>query len=173
MSKKKKANQVDVMPVVQSIFLMFGYLIAFVAGEMLLKEEFTEVIQWWITLAVLGFSCLPLTNLLFSGFHDGGFLFSKAIGLALSGWFLWALSSLHILKFTRENAIIVTIVVFLLNYGFRYAANKVQKVKDWVKKVTVTSENDIANKAVLALTFELVFLVIFQILNQFLLWYHP
>ena len=161
MSKKKKANQVDVMPVVQSIFLMFGYLIAFVVGEMLLKEEFTEVIQWWITLAALGFSCLPLTNLLFSGFHDGGFLFSKAIGLALSGWLLWALSSLHILKFTRGNAIIVTIVVFLLNYGFRYAANKVQKVKDWVKRVTVTSENDIANKAVLALTFELVFLVIF------------
>ena len=64
------------MPVVQSIFLMFGYLIAFVVGEMLLQEEFTEVIQWWITLAALGFSCLPLTNLLFSGFHDGGFLFS-------------------------------------------------------------------------------------------------
>ena len=161
MSKKKKANQFDVMPVVQCIFLMFGYLIALVVGKMLLKEEFTEVVQWWFTVVLLGISCLPLTNLLFSGFHDGGFLFSKAIGLALSGWLLWALSSLHILKFTRGNAILMTVVAFALNYGFRYAAGKVKKVKDWVAKVTVISENDTAKKIVLAATLELIFLVLF------------
>ena len=161
MSKKKETAQFDVMPVVQSIFLMFGYLGVLVIGRVLLKEEFNEVIQWWFTLALLGVSCLPLTNLLFSGFHDGGFMFSKAIGLALSGWLLWALSSLHILKFTRSNAIVVVILVLILNIVFVYLTKEVLHVKEWKERVTASSENNAAKKAVLALTFELIFLAVF------------
>ncbi len=161
MSKKKEATQFDVMPVVQSIFLMFGYLGILVIGRVLLKEEFTEVMQWWFTLVLLGLSCLPVTNLLFCGFHDGGFLFSKAIGLALSGWFLWALSSMRILKFTRANGIIVVVLVFVINLVFRYLSGEVKHVKDWVARVTAKSENGAAKKVVLALTFELIFLAVF------------
>lgn len=161
MSKKKETTQFDVMPVVQSIFLMFGYLGVMVIGRVLLKEEFTEVIQWWFTLVLLGVSCLPLTNLLFAGFHDGGFLFSKAIGLALSGWLLWALSSLHILKFTRTNCIIVVVLVLAINLAFWYLSKEVQHVKDWMARVTAKSENNATKKMVLALTFELIFLAVF------------
>lgn len=140
---------------------MFGYLGVMVIGRVLLKEEFTEVIQWWFTLVLLGVSCLPLTNLLFSGFHDGGFLFSKSIGLALSGWLLWALSSLHILKFTRTNCIIVVALVLAINLVFWYLSKEVQHVKDWMARVTAKSENDAPKKVVLALTFELIFLTVF------------
>ena len=163
MSKKKNTTQFDVMPVVQSIFLMFGYLGILVVGRVLLKEEFTEVIKWWFALVMLGVSCLPLTNLLFSGFHDGGFMFSKAIGLAVSGWFLWALSSMHILKFTRTNTIIVVVLVFVINLVFWYLSREVKHIEDWKARVTVKSENDATKKVVLALTFELVFLAIFII----------
>jgi len=149
------------MPVVQSIFLMFGYLGVMVVGRMLLKEEFTEVIRWWFALVLLGVSCLPLSNLLFSGFHDGGFLFSKAIGLALSGWLLWALSSLHILKFTRTNTILVVLLVLALNVTFTILTKKLPKVKEWTERVMAPAENDTARKAVLALTFELIFLAVF------------
>ena len=161
MSKKSNTTQFDVMPVVQSIFLMFGYLGVLVIGRMLLKEEFSEVLRWWFTLALLGVSCLPLSNLLFSGFHDGGFMFSKAIGLAVSGWLLWALSSLHILKFTRINCIVVVILVFVINLVFWYLSGRMQHVKDWVAKVTASAENDATRKAILALTFELLFLAVF------------
>ena len=115
MNTKNDTNRFEVLPVVQSIFLMFGYLGVLVAGKMLLGEEYGQVLRWWITLVLLGVSCMPLANLLFSGFHDGGFMFAKAIGLALSGWLLWALSSLHILKFTRVNCIIIVVLVFALN----------------------------------------------------------
>lgn len=161
MSKKTKTDQFDFLPVVQSIFLMFGYLGVLVIGRMLLKEEFTSVMQWWFALLVLGAACLPLTSLIFSGFHDGGFIFSKAIGLALSGWLLWALSSLHILKFTRANCILAVALVAALNLLLYVLTHKVQKIKDWVAEVTVNSEQGASQKAVLALTFELVFLALF------------
>ena len=161
MKNKKSTDWIDVMPVVQSILLMFGYLGMLAIGRMLLKEEFTEVMRWWFALVLLGVSCLPLTNLLFSGFHDGGFLFSKTIGLALSGWLLWALSSLHILKFTRTNAIVVVAIVFGLNMAFSIVIKKVEKVKEWVARVTVPSERNASQKVVLALTFELIFLAVF------------
>ncbi len=161
MSKKKNTTEFDVMPVVQSIFLMFGYLGVLVIGRLLLKEEFTEVMKWWFALVLLGVSCLPLTNLLFSGFHDGGFLFSKAIGLALSGWLLWALSSMHILKFTKTNCVIVVVLVFVINLVFLYLKREMKHVKDWTVKVSAACDNTAARKAVLALTFELVFLLVF------------
>ena len=157
MSKKKNTNQFDVMPVVQSIFLMFGYLGVLVIGRMLLQEEFAEVMQWWFALVLLGVSCLPLTNLLFSGFHDGGFLFAKAIGLAVSGWLLWALSSLHILKFTRANTILVVVLVFAINVAFLAVLKKLPKVKEWKERVTVSVESNTTKKVVLALTLELLF----------------
>lgn len=161
MSKKSDTTRFDVMPVVQSIFLMFGYLGILVVGRMLLKEEFLDVLSWWFALVMLGVSCLPLTNLLFHGFHDGGFIFSKAIGLAVSGWLLWALSSLHILKFTRTNTIIVTALVCAINLAFRYVSKEVQHIREWKEKVIAPEENSTARKMVLALTFELVFLAIF------------
>jgi len=163
MSKKKNTTQFDVMPVVQSIFLMFSYLGVLVIGRMMLQDEFTEVVQWWFALVVLGISCMPVTNLLFHGFHDGGFLFAKAIGLAVNGWLLWALSSLHILKFTRTNTILVVILVSALNVAFVVLSKKLPKLKDWVAKVAAQAENDTTRKVVLALTFELVFLAVFLI----------
>ena len=163
MSKKNGTASFDVMPVVQSIFLMFGYLGMLVVGRVLLKDEFTEVMQWWFTLVLLGVSCLPLANLLFSGFHDGGFMFSKAIGLALSGWLLWALSSLHILKFTRINTILVLILVFAVNLVFSILLKKLPQIREWKERVIAPAENNTAQKAVLALTFELLFLAVFVI----------
>ncbi len=161
MSKKSNTDRFDVMPVVQSICLMFGYLGVMVIGRMLLQEEFVEVMQWWFALLLLGVSCLPLANLLFSGFHDGGFLFAKSIGLAVSGWLLWALSSLHILKFTKTSCTIVVVVVFTLNLVFWYLSREIPKVKEWVAKVTAKQQNDASKKVVLALTFELIFLAVF------------
>ncbi len=161
MNTKSDTNRMSIVPVVQSIFLMFGYLGVLLAGNMLLGEEYNQVLYWWLTLVALGVSCMPLANLLFSGFHDGGFIFAKAIGLALSGWLMWALSSLHIVKFTRTSCILVVVLVFALNIAGWWVARTAFHAKGWVEKVTVKSENTVAKKVVLALTFELIFLAIF------------
>lgn len=160
MSKSKDTTQFDMTPI-KCIFLMFAYLGVFVIGRMLLKSEFTEVIRWWLALALLGVSCFPLTNLIFQGFHDGGYLFAKSIGLAISGWLLWALSSLHILKFTRTNCIVTVVFVFVLNMAFKIVSQRVPKVREWVEKVSVPAEHNAKKQIVLGLTFELVFLTLF------------
>ncbi len=151
----------SVIPVVSSIVLVFAYLGVIILGKSLLGEEFSQVMLWWIALLFLGASCLPLTSVLFSGYHDGGFLFSKTIGLALSGWLLWVCSSLHILKFTRTNCFIIVILVCLLNIAGYVIVQKKASVKQWLGKVKANSPVDSSQKVVLALIFELFFLVLF------------
>ncbi len=169
LSKKKEQALLPVIPI---LLLVFAYLVVTIVGEILLQEEFSQVMMWWGTLLVLGITCLPLTNLLFSGYHDGGFLFSKSIGLAISGWLLWVFSSLHILKFTRTSAIIVVVLVCLLNVAGYFVIQKMTPAKNWAAKVRAKSPNENYKKVVLALTFELLFLILF-ILACYIKCYKP
>ena len=81
------------------------------------NEDFGEFIKWWGALAVLGIGFLPLTSLMFKNFKDKGFIFSKALGLALSGWLVWFLSSFKIIRFTQLNCLLMTGICFVVNYG--------------------------------------------------------
>jgi YYY domain-containing protein len=90
-------------------------IIIFASGKLLLKADYAAFLQWWLAVAVIGIVFLPLTSLIFSGFHDKGYVFSKAIGIAVTGYIMWLLSSLHILKFTVVSCIISVIVGLALN----------------------------------------------------------
>ncbi len=79
------------------------------------KEDMNSFLLWWLTLLVLGIGFMPLTMVMFRRFKDKGWLFSKAIGLAVSGWLMWYLASCHILEFTLTNCYLVTAVCFALN----------------------------------------------------------
>ena len=79
------------------------------------KEDMTSFLLWWFTLLVLGIGFMPLTMVMFRRFKDKGWLFSKTIGLAVSGWLMWYLASCRILKFTLANCYIVTAVCFGVN----------------------------------------------------------
>lgn len=63
-----------------------------------LKSEFVYVLIWWAVLFVLGLMLFPLSAVVFSTFTDKGYLFSKALGLAVTSYTLWLLSYLKILK---------------------------------------------------------------------------
>lgn len=82
--------------------LLFG--IIFYIAYKLLGEDVKPFAQWWFTLLVLGIVFYPMAGIVFKKFHDGGWLFSKTIGLAISGWLLWFLSSLKLFRFTSTNA---------------------------------------------------------------------
>lgn len=84
-------------------------------GTSLLGDDFGRVALWWLVLLALGIIAYPVAGMIFGHFHDGGFIFSKAIGLAGAGILMWFLSSLRLLKFTRVNAIIVTGIVLVIN----------------------------------------------------------
>ena len=79
------------------------------------SKDMTSFLQWWLTLLVLGIGFLPFTMVMFSRFKDKGWLFSKAIGLAVSGWLMWYLASCRLLKFTITNCYLVTAICFVLN----------------------------------------------------------
>lgn len=98
---------------------MAGVLFLFLA-KWLLKNDFFAFCQWWVILLLLGIIFLPLSQILFSGFHDNGYLFSKIIGLAISGYLCWLLSSLKVLKFTSVSCYLLVVICAVINIFLFY-----------------------------------------------------
>jgi YYY domain-containing protein len=90
-------------------------IIVFVAVRFLLKSDSIYFYSWWLTMLVLGIGFMPFTHKLFSNFHDNGYLFSKTIGIAISGYLMWFLSSIKILKFTSFSCILVVTICIAIN----------------------------------------------------------
>jgi YYY domain-containing protein len=96
-------------------------VILFAIGKVMLQGDYSSFLQWWAAIAIIGIVFMPLTGLIFSNFHDKGYLFSKTIGIAITGYLMWFLSSLHIMKFTSLSSIlciaigvIINVVIFFL-----------------------------------------------------------
>ncbi|MDF2542192.1 MAG: putative rane protein [Herbinix sp.] len=100
---------------IKKILLPVIAIILAVMGKTLLKADYIPFLQWWITIFCLGIVFMPLTNTIFHTFDDRGYLFSKTIGLAVTGYFMWLLSSLHILKFNSTSCIISAFLGVLIN----------------------------------------------------------
>ncbi len=90
-------------------------LIAAGMGMSRLGDDMTVFLKWWLAILVLGIVFFPISSLIFSKFHDKGWLFSKTIGLAVSGWLMWYLASLKILKFTQLNCYLAIVICLLAN----------------------------------------------------------
>jgi YYY domain-containing protein len=109
---------------IKKIIYAAAAVILFVIGKFLLGGDFTSFFQWWITIFYIGILFLPLTNLIFHNFHDKGYLFSKAIGIAITGYLMWLLSSLHMMKFTAFSCVSIAVFSMLLNWGILFLQNK-------------------------------------------------
>ncbi|MHB8129306.1 MAG: DUF2298 domain-containing protein [Mobilitalea sp.] len=95
------------------------YLVTTIAlliiGKLLLQGDFTSFLQWWLVIACIGIIFMPLTSLIFANFHDKGYLFSKTIGIAIAGYLMWFLSSVHLLRFSAVSCVISIIISLLFN----------------------------------------------------------
>lgn len=58
------------------------------------------VVQWWGALFLVGTAVYPFTKTLFSGWYDRGYLFTKAVGMAMVTFGIFAAAMLHIAPFT-------------------------------------------------------------------------
>ena len=67
-------------------------------------------LRWYVGILALGIGFYPLTSIVFRRFTDKGWLFSKTIGLLISGYVVWAMSCSGILAFTNRRALVVTII---------------------------------------------------------------
>lgn len=90
----------------------------------LLRDDSRAFLSWWLAILVMGCSFMPITGMLFSSFRDKGWMFSKVISVALSGYVTWLLVTLGILKFTAATCIGVTLLCIGINFGLAFLQKK-------------------------------------------------
>nr|MCR4625796.1 hypothetical protein [Lachnospiraceae bacterium] len=95
--------------------LVFSFAGLFYIASKLFGNEMHEVINWWLVLLCAGLAFMPLTMLVLRHFKDSGWLFSKVIGIAVSGWFIWFLSSIKLVKFSNGGCWFALIFCFAVN----------------------------------------------------------
>lgn len=77
----------------------------------MIPSDIYAVLQWWLTLLLLGIGFLPLTMLLFQKFFDKGYIFSKLLALAITSYALFLVGILHITPFTAVSSYIIFILI--------------------------------------------------------------
>ncbi len=132
----------------RKLFYTVSAITLAVMGNYLLKGDYLPFLQWWAMVLGLGLIFLPITDLLFNSFEDRGYLFSKTIGIAISGYLMWLLSSLHILSFTAANCLLTTGLCLLINIAvmlIRYRSSKKLKAGEHVRihKPSIFHKNSI------------------------------
>jgi len=100
-----------------------------VMGKMFRQEELSEIMKWWTALLVMTIGFFPLAAYLFRRFSDKGYIFGKVLGFVISGWLVWVLSSLHIVKFSTTGCYVLLGICIVVNYGLAFFFCKKKKVK--------------------------------------------
>ena len=86
------------------LFLMIA------AASALLGSSFFPFFRWYLLLLLMGIGFFPLTRILLVTFQDGGWLFSRVIGMAIGGYAVWVLGLGGILQFIGHRSLIVTLI---------------------------------------------------------------
>ncbi len=104
---KKQIIKISILVLILIAVLTGGYF--------LLKENYIYMIKWWVTLIAVGLISFPTFSMVFKKFDDRGWMFSKILGLGISGLILWNLSYLKILKFNSINSYIILGSIAFIN----------------------------------------------------------
>lgn len=80
----------------------------------LLKGDVWTFLTWWLLAGVMGIVAMPVTGRLFGEFDDKGWMFSKIVAVAVTGFLTWFLVAVRLLKFTSSVCVGVTVVCGLL-----------------------------------------------------------
>ncbi|MGN0362935.1 MAG: DUF2298 domain-containing protein [Bilifractor sp.] len=84
------------------------------AAGILLGDSFFPFFRWYLLTLILGVGFFPLASFLLPDFRDGGWLFSKVIGIAVGGYGVWVLGCAGILPFTGLWSVVVTLACIAL-----------------------------------------------------------
>lgn len=124
--------------------IIIGGLLLFAAS--LLGSDFSAFFRWYLAVAALGAGFLPVSRKLFRTFRDGGWLFSKIIGIFSAGWLMWVLVCMNVMRFTRRRVLVITLILLGICVTFFLFQSGIDSVR-----VDLT----------LALAEEILFLVVF------------
>ncbi len=76
------------------------------------------VLQWWFTLILMGIVGFPISRYFFSKWHDEGYVFAKAIGIALVTYVVYVLAILKVAPFTHATILLVMAVILGISFYF-------------------------------------------------------
>lgn len=113
----------------KGLVFLAGILGIILASIPLLGEDSAVFIKWWVMILAFGVGILPVTSRLFKKFEDKGWLFSKAVGVAVSGFLVWALVCGGILKFQAITCLAVSVGFAVLCFGICGAVSVKRKEK--------------------------------------------
>jgi YYY domain-containing protein len=71
----------------------------------------TETLTWWLCAQLLGIAAFPLTFHLFRRLPDGGYAFTKIVGLLFVAYLYWLAVSLEVLPNERLTIVALTLLV--------------------------------------------------------------
>ncbi len=74
-----------------------------------------EFFFWWLAIEAVGLAALPLTFVFFRRLPDGGFAFSKVVGLLLLGYGVWAGATVGVLPNRRASVILLLVIIAALS----------------------------------------------------------
>ena len=77
---------------------------------LLLKDDVPAFLSWWGMSVILGVFFMPVTESLFAGFSDRGWMFSKVLAIGISGYLTWGMVTLGLIPFRRANSIAVCLI---------------------------------------------------------------
>ena len=97
----------------RNIGILTGILLALLAAAgLLLRTDFPYFLRWYLTIVILGIGFYPVTACLFDGFDDHGWIFSKALALAVCGYAAWMFVTSGLQQFTSRRCIVITLIAF-------------------------------------------------------------
>ena len=97
--------------------IMFKLVLAAVLlglSAFLLNGDVWTFWTWWLLAAVMGFAAMPVTGKLFWRFEDKGWIFSKVLAIAATGFLTWFLVSIKLVPFHTLTCVGVTAACALL-----------------------------------------------------------
>lgn len=107
------------------------FIVTLLIGASILQNNFIYMIKYWGYLLILGIIFFPITSLVLNKFDDKGWVFSKILGLGISGIIVWNLSYLKILKFTQINCYIIILILAIVNLMVLIKKkDKIRSIKD-------------------------------------------
>ncbi len=77
-------------------------------------NDITALFQYLLTIEFLGLALFPLSYVIFKRLPDRGWGFAKIIGVLVVAYIVWLFSSIHLVPFSLQNTITISIITALI-----------------------------------------------------------
>ena len=94
----------------QTIIKLLLAVVLLSLSAFLLKGDVWTFWTWWLLAGVMGFAAMPVTGRLFWRFEDKGWIFSKVLAIAATGFLTWFLTAIRLIPFNALTCAAVTIL---------------------------------------------------------------